>query len=295
VKNQGGFTILEVSLFLAISTAVAAALFVGLTTMVQNQQWRDSINSMRTLVQSEYQNVRAGLNDRTKIPSSLTNGGAGALCKAGSLTNPNTAGTSSCLVIGRVIQFYEGNTSFYATADVIATKSVSVAEFPTDIAALNGSNLRVANLAVPTMPWRNPFYKGAVLNTTSGRFDTVAILRSPVSGAVLVFALNTTDSTTNKPSILTNQFVLADAGGKPDGDKAAPLMVGTGALQLSQTNNSLAIVIKNEAKGGNNGGAICIGAGSSSSNVTSVATIQSINTITNINLNSLCTSGGSST
>ena len=245
MKEQRGFTIVEVSLFLAISSLVAVLLLAGLSNMVRQQQWRDSINTMRTLMQSEYQNVRAGLNNRTNLPSGCT-------------SEASSAGTSNCFAIGRVIQF-TNNSSDYTVSDVFATKVVNSDSASNDIAALNASGLKIHNKSATSVPWSNTFVSGRLLDdSTSEIFNTVAILRSPVSSAILVFGLNGVGNIT--------------AGTLPS------------SVDSFRFNSPMALLIRNGDgySSNNSGGAVCIGGGSSSSTVQIAAPID-----LNINNNDL--------
>jgi len=250
VKKQGGFTILEVSLFIAISALVAVSLLAGLRFMIDQQEWHDTLTTLRTAIQTQYQDIQSGLIDRGPLPSSCTS-------LSGS-DSSSTPGTSSCVIIGRVINFYP-NSSNYAVNDVIATTPVSPND-PTyatdDITALNHSGL-VINPATITysykIPWQNSFITGRNLSGSSNvagaqNFWTIAILQSPISGAILTFAMTSTAYMTTNP----------------------------GTLQANQTNIPIALLLSNSNNGSTSatGGAICIGPGSSSTNVQSVSPIS---------------------
>lgn len=208
VSKQGGFTIVEVSLYLAISAALAAALMGGLVASMRNQEWQDTLVQMRNLVQSQYQNVANNINH----PAS----------------GASNAGKSSSLLIGRYLQFTP-NSANYTTGTIVANNA-NIAGSGGDISALNNSGLTTADSSSGVLPWNNKFANIYNLKDQTQSFNTLAIMRSPLSGAVYVFALS---------SLNFNA--------------------------LSSPNLPLGLAIYN----GNSstGGALCIAGGSSSSNI----------------------------
>ena len=64
MKRQDGFTIIEVTLFLAVSGFFAISLLVGASTAVQRQQYRDSVQSFANYLRSQYSQVINVENDR---------------------------------------------------------------------------------------------------------------------------------------------------------------------------------------------------------------------------------------
>ena len=255
VKKQGGFTILEVTLFLAISALVAAALLAGLTAMVNQQQWRDSLNSMRTLIQNEYQNVRSGINDRS---GGFTCGTTGNVVT----DTTTTPGTAQCVLVGRVIQFASNS---YTVSDVVAMVPVSPndpAKASNDVVALNNSALVINNTTQPQpIPWQNTFSQGVLFSSigdltapaptaTASSINTIAILHSPISSSIMVFGLNGTSQL-----------------------QQSTIPPYTSSLSATQADNLMAILIKDSGSS-SSGGAICLGAGSSSSNIVVAAPID---------------------
>lgn len=256
MKKQGGFTIIEVSLFLSISALVAVALLAGLRSMVTQQQWRDSINTMRTLIQTEYQNVRSSINNRASAPSACA--------------DVTGAGTSNCWTIGRVIQFTVDSKN-YKVYDVVAKPASNSCINSTaqpcddDIVALNAASMKLSASTTSTIPWQNNFVRGALIGdgsttaTTSSQFNTIAILQSPISSAILVFGLDMPGAPTTMPTL-------------PNSPTS------------HQYNSPLAFIIQDG--GTSNFGAICLGAGSSSSNVVVASPVAK--DISNANLKERC-------
>jgi hypothetical protein len=192
-------------------------------------RFNDTMSDARTLIQTQYEEVRSGINARGEV----------RVCDS---TEAVAAGTTKCLLIGKVIQFVAGSSD-------VSVKYVVAWEDPTlgaegtltDEIAWGRANLTVLNDAsaeTAKILWGSTYVKGFNLNNGDG-FSTLAILHSLVSSAVLVYA-----------------------GGDDMINRG-----GTGLdVSKGKINVPLAFVVKN-ADRGFWGGAICIDPGSTSSNV----------------------------
>ena len=54
---QKGFTIIEVVLVIAISGLMAAGIMIGVSSSINRQQYRDSVQSFAAFLRSEYSKV----------------------------------------------------------------------------------------------------------------------------------------------------------------------------------------------------------------------------------------------
>lgn len=97
MHQQKGFTIVEVVLFLAISSGLAIALFAGTSMAIQRQQYRDSVQSFTTFLKVQYEKVASVENDRTSANKCLIEGADG-------IDTPSGRGQSNCVIIGRYMQ-----------------------------------------------------------------------------------------------------------------------------------------------------------------------------------------------
>lgn len=119
-----GFTIIETMLVLAITGVLVAALLVGVGTSVNIQRYRDSVTSLKSLVQDQYSRASNVSNDRTNNWSCNSS----AQISQGGSTLP--AGQSQCLLIGRYISIVDTNISMatvvgYQTSKNSATSDVA--------------------------------------------------------------------------------------------------------------------------------------------------------------------------
>ena len=229
MRKQGGFTIIEVSLFLSISAVVAAALLFSMIAMVRQQQWNDSMNTMRTLVQNEYQNVANGINGR--VGQNPCND-----------DSSNTAGHSKgCMYIGRLISFNTTN-STYTVSDVVATSpnacsnSANSSACSTEAGALGKIGLTVSGSnnhgGATKVSWNGnlggiaTFPRGASSSTAPETFSAsdsgIAIIRSPINGQVNVFVGDLTEP--GKPFA-----ILISSGGGALGTNSGAICVNAGA------------------------------------------------------------------
>lgn len=98
-----GFTIIEVTLFVAISGLLAVLLLAGWTTMINNQRYQDSVTTVYSYVQQQYNlvyNVENGRDESLTCSNSEVTDASG----------PNTTarGQSSCVLLGRYLVLRDG-------------------------------------------------------------------------------------------------------------------------------------------------------------------------------------------
>lgn len=105
-----GFTIIEVMLFLGITTLLLMMVLFGTGAMARENRFSDSINSFQAYVQKQYEDVLSGVNPR----------GSGQGCDATSL-----AGGDTCILLGKVMTF-STTTPFQGITRYIRTSNVSV-------------------------------------------------------------------------------------------------------------------------------------------------------------------------
>ena len=91
MSRQHGFTIIEVTLFLAISSFLAISLLVGTSVAVQRQQYRDATQSFANFLRSQYSQAINTENDR-----------AFGRCQLGG--GDSNRGQSECVILGRYIE-----------------------------------------------------------------------------------------------------------------------------------------------------------------------------------------------
>lgn len=265
MKKQGGFTIIEVSLFMAIS-ALLILLTIGLSSMVARQRFQDTMTSLRSLIQSEYEEAKTIINNRQD--GTIADCAAPSPGPGGTSINTSVPGTSNCYIIGKLMQFTVGS-SDVRVSYVVARGSF--AESGDDYTIINNMTKLVVSEGSETkqIQWGGEFAGFKSLNTANtlsaetvdGGNVGIAVLRSPVSGTILTF----------RSSV-------------PAG--------GVGAITIDPTISVAAIFIKNNQMGFD-GAATCIDAGGSNSASTkliipSEITATYINSMNTAGLRGLC-------
>lgn len=202
-----GFTIIEVILFLAISTMLFVIAFRFTNGNIENVRFTDTMRQTNDFLQNQYLAVK---NTQVKRPAGLT-GSLAATCNAPGLSVAGTSGR--CLVLGKLIHFDGGATVFPSSANVATTTIrtftvISTTAVPPDVTndmdAFQAADVSVVAMgdgaatdkAVTdeefTVPWGNRISTQAFRNnnpTLAGArqdFNIIAILRSPISERVYV-------------------------------------------------------------------------------------------------------------
>lgn len=100
--KQAGFTIIEVMLVLAITGLMLVGVMAGSSAQVSQQEYRSSVQSLQSELQSQYTDAQNPTIDRT-----LGQGVGGAGNCSGS---PSRGASSDCFVVGRLISSTDGKT-----------------------------------------------------------------------------------------------------------------------------------------------------------------------------------------
>ena len=93
MRRQGGFTVIEVTMFLAISGTMAIALLAGIGVAIQRQQYRDAVQSYANFLTEQYSKVISIENDRQPTDP----------CPIQGASVNGYRGQSNCVIVGRYI------------------------------------------------------------------------------------------------------------------------------------------------------------------------------------------------
>lgn len=191
IKQQDGFTIVEISLFFAVASMLLFVLMVGITLTVQRQRFSDSVNSAQSFLQQQYNETQTTINNRENSP-------------CGTAVN---RGTSDCLVLGKIIDLQapanaEGD-NIVRSYDIVAN-----ADLPANISSLD--DITLLNQINPTairevnndqeyiVAWgaqlrdvRDTHGEDDPASSTPTRY--VLVLRSPASGLIQTYTLSDTN------------------------------------------------------------------------------------------------------
>lgn len=181
---QKGFTIIEVTLVLAISGLMAVGIMVGVSTAINRQQYRDSVQSFTAFLRSEYSKVVNVENNRQ--------GTDGTACSLLGAPNANR-GQSDCVIVGRYIQttgpqennygkkyasyavyaIKNGNNWRYARTDGTGVNKNDVTEYEMDWGAKTKfSNMANNKANIAILMYRDPENGNIIIRTNPGRYGS---------------------------------------------------------------------------------------------------------------------------
>lgn len=215
MKREGGYTVLETGLAIAMSTTLVLLTF-GLAAMVGRGRFRDSLVTTQSFIKQQYNEVRSGINSR------LT-GGSGTNADNQTIGNGNNAcsnklipgNSNGCYVIGRLLTFDNDSDNGRVQVSFIVAVVSANSKWP-DSTKTGLDNLKDSNVVTlyaltdtsgndaglnPTIKQMggNSLEKVWLLHQNGGletlysahpSFDSnlnnMAILRSPVDGSLVV-------------------------------------------------------------------------------------------------------------
>lgn len=118
LHTNGGFTLLEVMLFLAISAALIIIAVIGLAPRLRNVRFTQSVKATETAITEKFSASASGANNRSSnfTCKSTTAFSVSVLSIAPSPAgDENVAGGSeNCVVNGALVVFEQGNMVFYS-------------------------------------------------------------------------------------------------------------------------------------------------------------------------------------
>lgn len=206
--HRRGFTIIETMLVLAVTGVLIATLLVGIGASINTQRYKDSVVSLKSLLQSQYSMTDDVSNDRT----------AGWTCSSNATPVPNANGTapgqSDCVLIGRYLSIVGGDVS---SAAIIGYEN-STATATSDVAEINNNyTLGVSSDSIntTTLEWGSviawPVSGTGAKSPTKPRSIAILILRSPSSGTSYTFTSdNVYDINTLTSASLKSMMVVGN-------------------------------------------------------------------------------------
>lgn len=198
-KKQGGFTVIEVTIFVAISGLLLAVALLGTGSTIRSVRFSDSVRSLQSYFQTQYDQIINGVNPRTgqeacqnsQVNSSTPSGQA--------------PGTSNCLLLGKYLHLAPGSDtvqSYY----VVGSEPSSVPIDATDeqlIALYNPHIVTVPEEDTYSIPW------GATISDTkrlgdSRQISGYALLRSPRSNKIVSYTFSSQGLSDNLSTVVSD-------------------------------------------------------------------------------------------
>lgn len=205
IRREQGFTVIEVVLFLSITSLMIVTMIVGAGASLSAQRYRDSVESFRSLVQDQYTSLSSIQNDRTDNWS--CDGNANTVENNGTI---RSRGQSSCIIAGSYMRIESNAVSIYTvlarhnggnTANDISAMRT---DYAYDVA---NTETREETLEwgarIAWAPAGNPDGVASVGTPRAPRNLGILFLRSPKTGIIYTF---TSNSIPAKNSITPSTF-----------------------------------------------------------------------------------------
>ena len=184
IRKQAGFTIIEVMLFLAVTGMLTVAILVGSGISISQQRYRDSVNTLKSLIQEQYSEAANVSNDRGNDASCAN---AVIAQPPDPVPNPQPRGTSDCVIMGRLFTVGDNGIDLTISNVVGYRTSTTAPAEATDLLELQ-KNYKIT--ASPIDTEQNQVEWGAKIvkpKTTTLEPLSIMIIRSPLSGSIMTF------------------------------------------------------------------------------------------------------------
>lgn len=181
---QRGFTIIETMLVLAVTGVLVATLLVGIGASINTQRYKDSVISLKSLLQSQY-----------SMSDNVSNGrGTGWTCgssaKPAPLSNGIAPGQSDCVLIGRYLSISDNAVSSASVIGYEVSKAVAVNDV-VEIKSNYTLGISTDTIDATTLDWGSsiawPSSGSGSKSPTTPRQIAILVIRSPSSGTSYTF------------------------------------------------------------------------------------------------------------
>lgn len=188
-----GFTVIETMLFLAISGALTVAILAGAGFAVNQQRYRESVDSTTEMLKSQYADVFNVQNPERSASALHCNTSTAKVTDAAGAGAGDPRGWSDCVIVGKYIETTDGKSLEVST--VLATENDSrtaSGEFKhdssNDLTALEGYNIDSLPTSSSsfTPKWEASLSSKADAGSESDSLG-IMIIRVPSSGTIKTF------------------------------------------------------------------------------------------------------------
>ena len=231
MRSTLGFTIIETSLFLAISGVLIVGMITTAGISLTNQRYKDAATTLRDVLQEQYSNT---LSVQSSRPTDLSCTTTAQITDTGVGEN---IGQSECAVIGRYVRIDNGG--LITTYNVLARQTGSAANL-SDVASLQANyalGVDTSEMDDTKMEWGTQISwpkSGAEMRANvNNREFGMLVVRSPDSGRVYTFTTNTIPADKNSVQSAYLKSMIVTGNGVP-GQAARVLCVSTDTWNTSE-------------------------------------------------------------
>lgn len=187
-----GFTIIEVVLFLAISSLLLVGVIASSSNSVSQQRYSDTVYSLQSSLQDQYTET---FNARNSLSTNISCAADATVTYTGS----KTRGQSDCVILGRYLTPSEDG-KILQTYPVIGSKTSTPAGSD-DLSVLQSYTMKTIpdSLEEVNLEWGVAMQKATPASTAT---FSLLILRSPSSGVIRTFISEESSAPITKASLL---------------------------------------------------------------------------------------------
>lgn len=193
--NRRGYTLLEVSLFLAISGALTLVAVVALGPRLNNVRFTSNMRGLQENVTKEFINAEGGTSRATS---------GGCIVGANEITLAGASGEAGsrkdCVLVGKLATFTDDEVRYRSIIASIEPK----AGCGEDLDTFDG--VRACNVATVVEEGESSYSYPGGLSITSGEGRSVGYVRSPNSNALSRFSFS-------ESGAAADTIALSDTGG----------------------------------------------------------------------------------
>lgn len=226
IRNEQGFTIIETTLFLAISGILVVTMIAGAGVSLNIQRYRDATESFKSLLQAQYSALNNTQNGRD---NNLACDGSAAVT-----TGTTVRGQSACMLVGRYVRIDQSDITIY---NVLARQTSPPPSGRTDVDALINNYVLTGSTFdrdERQMDWQTqiawPRTGAGARSPITPRTIGVLFIRSPESGSVYTFT--DTAIPADKDNVtMSNTFIpLLKIGDHIPGQGGRTICIASGGL-----------------------------------------------------------------
>ena len=208
-RGQDGFTIIETTLFLAVTSLLIVMMVAATGASLNVQRYRDAVDSFKSTIQQQYSDLANVQNGRE---NNWTCSASSTVTQNGS--NDKIRGQSNCFLIGKYIRIQDNDVSVYP---VLATQ-VGTTKYTDIISMIQNYSMNVSQVDVVNskldwgtqIAWSNTVGGLDYSASTTPRNLGILFVRSPDSGLIYTFS---SDTIQPKPAIGQPTFTNLLVGG----------------------------------------------------------------------------------